>query len=217
MKKFFMIIMCALMICAIAFPLYAEEITDETVSDSEIVTEAEQAPSGEVENYTFLGRVWEWVGSHKTEVVNVGCNGLLFAFMWLFKRKTGTGNAQLAATLGTVASQTANNPQVVSAVNSLIDGYNVMSEKYEKYGIAEGDRDKFITALMEQNTAILEILNTVYTNSNNLPQGVKDIIRVKYARCLQIVSDDSELKKIVEAVKKDIGGTSEVKENDKQG
>ena len=40
---------------------------------------------------------------------------------------------------------------------------------------------------------VLDILATVYANSKNLPQGVKDLVNLKYADVLKTTSDDEKL------------------------
>jgi hypothetical protein len=64
-----------------------------------------------------------------------------------------------------------------------------------------------VGAVLATNTAILEILTMVYTNSKNLPQGVKDLVNLKYANCLKTLDDDEKVKAIVTAVRENIGTT----------
>lgn len=59
--------------------------------------------------------------------------------------------------------------------------------------------------MVTQSYAILEILHTVYANSKNIPQGVKDLINLKYANCLKQLSDDKELLAIADSVRNIIG------------
>jgi hypothetical protein len=98
-------------------------------------------------------------------------------------------------------------------MNDLIDEFNKLSEEYkalkaayDAYGATEDDRNRVVGALVAQTTAVLEILTTVYVNSKNLPQGVKDIVSLKYANCLKSLDNDTQLKAIVEAVRDNIGG-----------
>ena len=109
-----------------------------------------------------------------------------------------------------------NQDAMVSAVNGLIDGYNAMGQKYEQYGKFEGARDKYVVAAVTQSTAILEILYTVYANSKNVPQGVKDLVNLKYASCLKQIGDDKELMAIVESIRHIIGGSDEPPEEEEK-
>ena len=48
----------------------------------------------------------------------------------------------------------------------------------------------------------------VYANSKNLPQGVKDLISIKYANVLKALESDEELASVVKAVRI-LAGTSD--------
>ena len=67
-------------------------------------------------------------------------------------------------------------------------------------------------AAFAQTKAILEILTTVYANSKNIPQGVKDLVNLKYADVLKLVGDEDKLKEIAEPVET-AEGAAEVVEN----
>ena len=46
--------------------------------------------------------------------------------------------------------------------------------------------------------ALLEIISSVYVNSK-LPQSVKDMVSVKYAKCLKAIESDENLSAILKA------------------
>ena len=111
---------------------------------------------------------------------------------------------------------------VVGAANELIDGfekmeeaynklaaeYAKMREAYDKYGETETDRNRVIGAVMEQNAAILEILQFAYSNSSKLPQGIKDVINLKYANALKALANDEAVLAIVKAVREGINAST---------
>jgi hypothetical protein len=71
---------------------------------------------------------------------------------------------------------------------------------------------------MVQNAAILEMLATVYVHNRNVPQGVKDLVTLRYANVEKILSNDDLLRSIVESVRdkintQDIEQTEEPTEN----
>jgi hypothetical protein len=105
----------------------------------------------------------------------------------------------------------------VGVVNEMVDGYNALKQSYDKYGETEDDRNRVVGALVAQNTAILEILTTVYANSKNLPQGVKDLVNLKYANCLKSLDDDEQLKAIITAVRENIGTSMTVEPTEEKG
>lgn len=86
----------------------------------------------------------------------------------------------------------------------LSESYEAMREAYEKYGETELDRNRVIGAVMEQSAATLEILQFAYANSSKLPQGIKDVINLKYANALKTLGNDKQLLEIVELVRKGI-------------
>lgn len=189
------------------------DLVDEPLSES--VTEnaiAETNGSG-FSWQMFFSRVWEFAVENKTELLGAAGNTLVFVMTLVVKVSNGSRMKDITSDLqivkadagGTASSQSS----VVSAMNGLIGGYNQMYESYEKYGQTEEDRNKLIGAVMVQNTAILEILSTVYVNSKNMPQGVKDLVNLKYANCLKAIGDDKTLLAIVAAVREKIDTNTE--------
>ena len=89
----------------------------------------------------------------------------------------------------------------------MVDSYNDMKTSYDEYGKLENNRNKLVGVLVAQTSAILEMLVTVYPNSKNLPQGVKDRINLTYANCLKMIGDDEQLLAVVKAVRKSISAT----------
>ena len=83
--------------------------------------------------------------------------------------------------------------QVIGGLNNLIENYNAIEQKITSYENTENERYKFVAAMVAQTRAVLDILATVYANSKNLPQGVKDLVNLKYADVLKTVSDDEKL------------------------
>jgi hypothetical protein len=94
------------------------------------------------------------------------------------------------------------NPSMVGLdpILELIPEY-VKQEAYEKYGETEDDRNRVIGAVMEQSAATLEILQFAYANSAKLPQGIKDVINLKYANTLKTLASDEDLIEIVKSVR----------------
>lgn len=84
-------------------------------------------------------------------------------------------------------------------------------EKLSKYNDTEDERYAAVGAMVAQTKAILEILTTVYANSKNIPQGVKDLVNLKYANVLKTVEDEDKLKEVVIDVEKPAEETQESK------
>lgn len=122
-------------------------------------------------------------------------------------------NAQSYAAL--TAQMQANYKQMLDGINkdykklsegfeALQEGYAELRKAYEKYGETENDRNRVTGAVLAQSAAMLEILQLVYANSGKLPQGVKDLINLKYANTLKTIGDDKQLLAIVAAVRDNI-------------
>lgn len=203
MKKIFSVFLCAAVLAIIlSVPMvtYAEEASDET-------------PVTETTEPTLFTRVWEYIESNKEVVVSAAGNIILFACAVMTyirnKRRNNLiigGVSKLETGTQVIGGQQSS---VVNAMNSLIENYNAMADKYERYGSLEGTRDKYAVAMVTQSYAILEILHTVYANSKNIPQGVKDLINLKYANCLKQLSDDKDLLAIADSVRSIIGTEAE--------
>ncbi len=204
-------------------------VDDSSVEDpaSEPETPLPDAPEASVEEEsispTIFTRVWEFVENNTQETLSiVGTASLLI--MNLILKNSGAKTSKetklaLENITGDIGMTLGGQKSVVEVVNRLIDGYNDLSrrydalkESYDKYGLTEDERNRVSGAVLATNTAILEILTTVYTNNRNLPQGVKDLVNLKYANCLKALEDDEKLIAIVEAVRNNIGTTAETAE-----
>lgn len=223
-NKILLIITCVFVMAMLfTYPLQcfaaeAEDGTGEIVStlDTELPAE-EQMPSEGISApstaNTIFTRVYEYFIENKTEMLGIAGDVFIFILAIFVKLKNDKKTKTIAADLkivkgdasGTALAQTS----VVGAVNGMIDSYNGMRQAYEKYENTEDDRNRLVGAVMVQNTALLEILQTVYVNNKNLPQGTKDLVNQKYANCLKALNDDDLLRSIVDAVREKVGKTQE--------
>lgn len=205
MKKFlFILCAMAIMLCIFTATAGAEAITD---SASEVTSDIANEPATtakEGANPTLFTRIWEYAVRYKSEILGVSGDALIFICVillrGLFKKKTSDISSNIKSVKGDTSQAGAQQVSVVGAVNELIGGYNSMKESYEKYETAEDDRNRIIGAVMVQNTAILDMLQTVYANSKNLPQGVKDMLTLKYANALKTLDNDEILRTVVDSV-----------------
>ncbi|MCD8309495.1 MAG: hypothetical protein LUD19_06545 [Clostridia bacterium] len=198
------ILFAAFGFCGLNYVVFAEESTETVEELTEPVETTEDTGATETteETATFLGRVWEWLSSNYAEVISTAGTVLAAAIaiiVPLFNKKSKSSIDATELKLITKQSDT------VDAVNTLIESYNTLMEKYteveqelEEYNSEETEKYKAIGSLITQTKTILEILTTVYANSKNLPQGVKDIINLKYAAALKTESDDEALIEVVQ-------------------
>ncbi|MBQ8372052.1 MAG: hypothetical protein IJX38_03840 [Clostridia bacterium] len=217
MKKIFTVlcIIMALLLC-LSVPCFAAEAEDvPEVPEVSTDTVPEAAPE-EAETHTVFTRLWEFVNQYKGEVLTLIGDAALIIIAIYMKLRGGKGTKEINAALTKIKEETglslSNQGNVVDVINNLIDSYNAqaaeyarLKEAYEKYGATELDRNKVIGALAAEVATVLDILSTVYVNNKNLPQGVKDLVNIKYANCLKALENDGELASVVKAVRAAIG------------
>lgn len=191
----------------------AEELPQD---GTEIVQEEQTepvAPVEPVEEPTFFGRVWEWVTANAAEILTVLGDIVLVACLIAQRVKQKKKLVELGTNIITVKDDVANTvssqKNVVNVTNELIEGYNKFEKALNNFDATESERYKTLLAAFAQTKAILEILTTVYANSKNIPQGVKDLVNLKYADVLKLVGDEDKLKEIAEPVEE----TAEVSSN----
>lgn len=102
---------------------------------------------------------------------------------------------------------TAENKKLAEEFTKLQKGYADLQAAYERYGETENDRNRVIGVVLAQSAAVLEILQVVYATSSKLPQGVKDLVNLKYAKTLESIKDDPQMLAIVTAVRDNINAS----------
>lgn len=214
------IIAMALVLCAFTVATSAEELVTEVASEEvteaveEIVSPAPDPEPSKDPEHTLFTRVWEYVVRYKSEILSAAGDGIILIGVMIlrgvFKKRTTDMSSDLKGirvdTSRTGSQQTA----VVDAMNELIEGYNSMKEAYEKYETVEDDRNRLVGAVLTQNTAILDMLRTVYANNKNLPQGVKDVVMLEYANTKKALGDDELLRSVVDSVHEKVNAGTEV-------
>jgi hypothetical protein len=177
-------------------------ISTEAAADS---PEEVTVPSVTEEYHTLFTRIWEYVNTHRDMIIDVAGFAVLFIMsVWsaiLRKKSNGVIKDSFSRIGGNTSSVAKSQQGVVSVVNELIGGYEKLDASYKEVAAAEDERNRLVGAMVVQNATILEILTSVYANSKNLPQGVKDIVHLKYAKCMKALEDDEKLRACVLAVR----------------
>ncbi|MBQ9416773.1 MAG: hypothetical protein IJU20_08055 [Clostridia bacterium] len=195
----------------------------ESEKETEKETDAVVTPApdpGETEGEmlaNFFTRLYQWFVDNKLMIVSVVLDGIIIGILYLVKRTKSKMDDKIVSQLVDIKSDasaastntSATDTNVTAAVNGLIDGYNDMNASYKAQQHLEDERNKVVSSVLETNLAILGILQTVYANNRNIPQGTKDLINYKYAKCLTTLENDEELKAIAELVKKSVEGASD--------
>lgn len=174
----------------------AEAIAYATTETDEIGSEETPDPET-TETATFLGRVWEWIQSNSVKISTVLGDVILLALLIYDSVKS---KKKLLSISDTTTLTQNSQADTINVVNKMIEGYNVVEKKLEEFENNDSERRKLFAAMAIQTKAILEILAVVYPNSKNLPQGVKDLVNLKYADALKIVGDENMLIEAAEKV-----------------
>jgi hypothetical protein len=223
-KRFFSMVLCiiaAMTLCVFPLTVGAEDLgtvrteltelsaADEPTPDPEPSPTVPAAPEGsdggDSTYHTLFSRVWEFVSTYPEESVSILGTLVLVVFNIVLKVSGSKTSKDTKRIKESVESSLETQTSMVNVFNQMIDGYNAMDKSYKSYGLTEDNRNRIVGAVFATNTAILEILTTVYANSKNLPQGVKDLVNLKYANCLKTLEDDEKLCAIVQAVRNNIG------------
>lgn len=202
---------CVLLSLTVCFGFTAVPASADTVvyaaSDESIeIDGGEITDPDEPENATFLGRVWEWVKANSVKIATVVGDVVLLA---LLIYDTVKSKKKLLTISNTTTLTQNSQADTIAVVNKMIEGYNLVEKKLEAFENNDSERRKLFAAMAIQTRAILEILATVYPNSKNLPQGVKDLVNLKYADALKIVGDDNKLIEAAEVATEDPDATDE--------
>lgn len=208
-KKLFGFVICAALILTFGIVCFGfkpqSNVCVAAASTQAVVlaetSESEQPQESEdtEENKTFLGRVQEYLQENYPEIAATVGNVILFILMIVQYVKN---KKKLLNIDGSVSKQGDTQSQIVGVVNDLITAYNQVEERLEDSGVSVEDRTNVKTLIL-QTRAVLDILTTVYANSKNIPQGIKDLVNLKYANCLKVVEGDD--KKTIEEVVVDSG------------
>lgn len=196
--KLFLALMMAL-ILSFACTVFVQAQDVDAVYGEVTVTDGEVTAAAEEE--TVVTRLIEYVMDNKAVLLGALGDAAIFVVALVIRAKS---SATKKGTDSVGVAQAA----VVGRMNEMIDSYNSMRKSYDQYGLTEEDRNRVVGVLVAQNTAMLEMLVTAYGNSKNLPQGVKDMIMLKYANCMKSIENDEQILAIVEAVRNNVNSAA---------
>ena len=189
-------------------PEVAEDEAVEVISPTdEVVIE----PSEEEEHETVFTRLYEWFTESKTDVFTLGGSAVLFVLSLILKKDMGATAKKTVDGLAKVLSKADLSDEkqdaIVGGLNEMVDGYNEIKAQSEEVKACMADvtsqisaitssnsalEDKIdnvfnvIVSLMDkeimQNSAVMELLSSVYSNNAALPQGIKDLVVLKHSK-----------------------------------
>lgn len=178
-------------------------VEEETTEDvAEETTEAEPAVAGEPTN--FVNQVWAWFVENKNTIISTITSGICAILLFLFRNaltKTRTAvDKRLDDLQGTSNSTSQSQSAVVSALNNMIEEYNKLQVETSCLEDAVGSQKEEYAKLVKElndviitTNAILEMLQTAYSNSKSLPQPVKDLLAHKYVKAIESIDTKEEV------------------------
>ena len=177
------------------------QIAAQVTADGENKAESPTETAPDVPE-TVWTRVEQWFSRNLAEFLSSVNFGAVAAciVMIVVEHRGNKKAAKIAA--DSLGINTNSNGEVVKVVNTLIEGYNETLDKLHAMEGKAEQQEQIIAILENYAKAILEILTTVYANSKNIPQAVKDLVNIKYVQALK-----SELPAPVET--EDKGDTGE--------
>ena len=199
------VLLFALLFCGFAVSVFAEE----SALDQSNIETTESSEGVESEVNTFVGRIWEFIEKNNNIILDIAAYALIFIVGLLNKRQSSKITVNALKSLANTSSVTKSQTAVVESANNLIDAYNRQEEAFTKHLEEEQARDRMVATVMVCATTTLEMLRTVYPQSKNLPQGIKDLINLQYANCLKAIGDNSALDEIFKEVRTAISTVGE--------
>lgn len=171
----------------IALPIGAEEIAS-TVAAADT---------------TLFGRLYEFFADYRNDIITIALGGAVILLDLIFNKRNTARHSLISKGIEVLKSGSAttldSQADVIRVSNELIDVINRLDESYKEFmtsyaeiTAAEVEREKAMSYVVELEKIIVEILALVYPNSAHLPQGVKDIISLKYAKFLKLVEGASD-------------------------
>jgi len=158
-----------------------------------------------VEEATFLSRLQSFIEKYRTEILAgagtiVSTIGIPLVGI-IVNKKLRKASSQTIENTSSIQTNTQSNAQMVETFNKMIALYNDIDNKLSA---TENNTQK----QKDFALATLKIMQTVYANSKNVPQAIKDLVNISYVGAIK--GDLGALQQATEAlkgeVKNEIGG-----------
>ncbi len=185
-------------------------------------TVTESAEAEEEAKPNIFTRIYEAFCENKTEVFTLGGSSILLVLSLILRKDLGASSKSIVNGIATVLSKSdltsERQEAIVGGLNEMIDGYEEVKHDtaYVKKQIEEikliSDRvEASNTAVVEkisemfsvlvglinkemlQNSEVMEVLSTVYTNNDSIPKGIKDFVSLMRSENVKLVQEASQL------------------------
>lgn len=212
---------CLMLICPMT--ISAEEVeTDEAfvIENSENVPVSE--PAEEEAEPNIFTRLYEAFYNNRGEVFTLGGSAALLVLSLILKKDLGASSKTIVNGISSVISKSDLSSErqeaIVGGLNEMIDGYEEIKgqTEYVKNKIEEFESavervessnsavdtkltemftilTELIVKEMRQNTELMEVLSTVYTNNEVVPHGVKEFVSLMRTENVKLLQEASQL------------------------
>jgi hypothetical protein len=150
--------------------------------ESEVIAEATETTA---ETPTFSGRVTKWFEDNIVPFLSTVNLGFIMSCVFFVIKAWKNNKTSTKLTVDNLSLNTESNNEVVKVVNKMIGSYNKSIEGMDELRKDYKELKKMYDEAVAFSKATLDILSTVYANNKNLPQGVKDLVAIKYATALK--------------------------------
>lgn len=221
MKKIVFTIISAILMLTLIFSVSVFATGEESATEghqgpSNVVTDENE--EGEV---TFLDRMWDALTSEKNGILDRVLNIIILVAFAVLGKIIATLKSKVSGDILKLGEKSSERAQTQNNFNnSIIKGFNTLVAELSKLeqkldGVIQDE--SAVASLLTVDMTLLEILTTIYPNSKNLPQGVKDIVEVKYANCLKIINSEDKLAAIINAIHASCEVNANEASNEEQG
>lgn len=172
MKKIIFVILCVLLMTSI-FTVACFAATPETAEASE---------------ESIFSRLWEYVDTYSAQIVSYAVDIFVIIVMAIIGKSGKKLSAKLIGSLSKCASADTQE-DVVKALNTVIAELNAEREDNSELKKAVALLKTDLSNVHKETRAIFDAMLSVWGNSKNLPQGIKDILTLTYSNCLKSEKD----------------------------
>lgn len=159
----------------IAYAAEENEVGDEAIEATETI---EESPS-------FSGQVTNWFKNNIVKFLSSVNLGMIFSCLAIVLKAWRDNKKNTKLTVDNLSLNTEGNNEVVTTVNKLIEAHNETLKEIEAIRQDAAKMKEMYDEVVAFTKGTLDILSTVYANNKNLPQGIKDLVAIKYANALK--------------------------------
>lgn len=195
MRKVITILLIIIMTFAFSTICVATEMGTDT---GQVMQETNAEPS-------LLTRVQEWLDANKDVLMEIGTTIALIVSSILSYLKVSGKIKKMDSDTGTnFETMNASFKGANKATEEVLNKCKEVEESCQNLITREEERDQTLSAIATMLSSLMEIQTLVYNNSKSLSGGVKDLISLKYSKCVKAVESNTALKNIFTALKTEI-------------